>query len=93
MVVDELILPEDKPTVMRALLLRHRHVNEHDRFRFGTKRSFASYTSLQCCVVVFCAARQSLWEDELTSEESHFHAGFTLRAHVIANSSTPLLFT
>nr|CAD7463309.1 unnamed protein product [Timema tahoe] len=47
MVVDELILPEDKPTVMRALLLRHRHVNEHDRFRFGTKRSFASYTSLQ----------------------------------------------
>ncbi|XP_023707501.1 band 3 anion transport protein isoform X2 [Cryptotermes secundus] len=47
MVVDELIEPEDKPTVMRALLLRHRHVNEHDRFRFGMKRTFSSYTSLQ----------------------------------------------
>jgi hypothetical protein len=47
MVVDELIEPEDKPTVMRSLLLRHRHVNEHDRFRFGMKRTFSSYTSLQ----------------------------------------------
>jgi hypothetical protein len=47
MVVDELIEPEEKPTVMRALLLRHRHVNEHDRFRFGMKRTFSSYTSLQ----------------------------------------------
>ncbi|XP_034938869.1 anion exchange protein 2 isoform X2 [Chelonus insularis] len=48
MVVDELILPEDRPVVMRALLLRHRHVNEHDRgFRFGGKRNYASYTSLQ----------------------------------------------
>ncbi|KAJ9594411.1 hypothetical protein L9F63_014169, partial [Diploptera punctata] len=47
MVVDELIDPEDKPTVMRALLLRHRHVNEHDRFRFGMRRTFSSYTSLQ----------------------------------------------
>ncbi|XP_063244472.1 band 3 anion transport protein isoform X2 [Bacillus rossius redtenbacheri] len=47
MVVDELIKPEDKPTVMRALLLRHRHVNEHDRFRFAVRRNVASYTSLQ----------------------------------------------
>jgi solute carrier family 4 anion exchanger 2 len=47
MVVDELIEPEDKPTIMRALLLRHRHVNEHDRFRFSTRRTFSSYTSLQ----------------------------------------------
>ncbi|XP_069684208.1 band 3 anion transport protein-like isoform X3 [Periplaneta americana] len=47
MVIDELIEPEDKSTVMRALLLRHRHVNEHDRFRFGMKRTFSSYTSLQ----------------------------------------------
>jgi hypothetical protein len=51
MVVDELIEPEEKPTIMRALLLRHRHVNEHDRFRFGMKRTSSSYTSLQvsCC--------------------------------------------
>ncbi|XP_020280294.1 band 3 anion exchange protein isoform X2 [Pseudomyrmex gracilis] len=48
MVIEELILPEDKPIVMRALLLRHRHVHEHDRvFRFGAKRSYSSYTSLQ----------------------------------------------
>lgn len=46
MVTDELILPEDRPVVMRALLLRHRHVNEHDRgFRF--RRNYSSYTSLQ----------------------------------------------
>lgn len=46
MVIEELILPEDRPVVMRALLLRHRHVNEHDRgFRF--KRNYSSYTSLQ----------------------------------------------
>ncbi|XP_046996664.1 band 3 anion transport protein [Schistocerca americana] len=47
MVIDELIEAEDKPTVMRALLLRHRHVNDHDKFRFGMKRTFSSYTSLQ----------------------------------------------
>ncbi|XP_043287277.1 band 3 anion transport protein isoform X2 [Venturia canescens] len=48
MVVEELILPEDRTVVMRALLLRHRHVHEHDRgFRFGGKRNYASYTSLQ----------------------------------------------
>ncbi|XP_072744179.1 band 3 anion transport protein isoform X4 [Anoplolepis gracilipes] len=47
MVVEELILAEDRPVVMRALLLRHRHVHEHERgFRFG-KRSYSSYTSLQ----------------------------------------------
>ena len=48
MVIEELILPEDRPVVMRALLLRHRHVNDHDRgFRFGAKRNYSSYTSLQ----------------------------------------------
>ncbi|XP_043784468.1 anion exchange protein 2 isoform X3 [Apis laboriosa] len=48
MVIEELILPEDRPVVMRALLLRHRHVHDHDRgFRFGGKRNYASYTSLQ----------------------------------------------
>ncbi|XP_044734165.1 anion exchange protein 3 isoform X2 [Chrysoperla carnea] len=47
MVTDELIQESDKPIVMRALLLRHRHVNEHERgFRFG-KRHYSSYTSLQ----------------------------------------------
>ncbi|KAG8306698.1 Anion exchange protein 3 [Homalodisca vitripennis] len=48
MVTDELILAEDKAGVMRALLLRHRHVESHsDRFRFSMRRNTASYTSLQ----------------------------------------------
>ncbi|KAJ8687514.1 hypothetical protein QAD02_023308 [Eretmocerus hayati] len=55
MVIEELILPEDRPVVMRALLLRHRHVHDHDRgFRFGAKRNYStSYSSLQ-----------SIWFDE-----------------------------
>lgn len=48
MVVEELIEDDDKPTLMRALLLRHRHVNEHTHpgFQF-VRRKFSSYTSLQ----------------------------------------------
>uniref|UniRef100_A0A1B6DDV8 Anion exchange protein n=1 Tax=Clastoptera arizonana TaxID=38151 RepID=A0A1B6DDV8_9HEMI len=46
MVVDELIMTEDKALVMRALLLRHRHVDS-ERFRFNVRRNTASYTSLQ----------------------------------------------
>lgn len=49
MVVEELIEDDDKPTLMRALLLRHRHVNEHGHGAFGFvyRRKFSSYTSLQ----------------------------------------------
>ncbi|XP_029722114.2 anion exchange protein 3 isoform X4 [Aedes albopictus] len=49
MVIDELIHEDDKPTIMRALLLRHRHVNEHSHggFHFGPKRKYSSYSSLQ----------------------------------------------
>ncbi|XP_071443219.1 band 3 anion transport protein isoform X2 [Hetaerina americana] len=47
MVVEEQIHGDDKATVMRALLLRHRHVNEHDKFHFGMRRTFSSYASLQ----------------------------------------------
>lgn len=48
MVVEELILAEDKAPVMRALLLRHRHGEAHgDRFRFSVRRNTSSYTSLQ----------------------------------------------
>ncbi|XP_053971166.1 band 3 anion exchange protein isoform X5 [Hylaeus volcanicus] len=61
MVVEELILPEDRPVVMRALLLRHRHVHDHDRgFRFGGKRNYSSYTSLQSvCLEEEDAAREA----------------------------------
>uniref|UniRef100_A0A8D8MPB3 Anion exchange protein n=1 Tax=Culex pipiens TaxID=7175 RepID=A0A8D8MPB3_CULPI len=49
MVTDELIHEDDKPVIMRALLLRHRHVNEHSHggFHFGPKRKYSSYSSLQ----------------------------------------------
>uniref|UniRef100_A0A182QDR8 Anion exchange protein n=1 Tax=Anopheles farauti TaxID=69004 RepID=A0A182QDR8_9DIPT len=49
MVIDELIHEDDKAVIMRALLLRHRHVNEssHGGFSFGPKRKYSSYTSLQ----------------------------------------------
>ncbi|CAH2103224.1 unnamed protein product [Euphydryas editha] len=53
MVSDGLIEEDDKPVVMRSLLLRHRHVHD-DRFRFSISgRKLSSYTSLQ-----------SLWMEE-----------------------------
>lgn len=43
-----LIHHDDKPRLLRALLLRHRHVNENTHgFSFGSRRKFSSYTSLQ----------------------------------------------
>lgn len=49
---EDLIREEDKATIMRVLLLRHRHVNEHHErgFKFPKKQS---YTSLQVGVFVF----------------------------------------
>ncbi|XP_055914988.1 anion exchange protein 2 isoform X5 [Eupeodes corollae] len=48
MVVEDLITSNDKPTVMRSLLLRHRHVNENSMTHFPfTKKKYNSYTSLQ----------------------------------------------
>lgn len=49
MVIEELIHPDDKAAVMRALLLRHRHVNDHSHgsFHFGPRRKYSSYNSLQ----------------------------------------------
>lgn len=49
MVTAELINPGDHTKVMRALLLRHRHVENHDRFKFSVRRNNSSYTSLQVC--------------------------------------------
>lgn len=46
MVVEELILAEDKSSVMRALLLRHKHV-DLEKFSFSFRRNTVSYTSLQ----------------------------------------------
>lgn len=49
MVREDLILEDDKAAIMRALLLRHRHVNDHSHgaFHFGPKRKYSSYSSLQ----------------------------------------------
>lgn len=46
MEMEDLLQSDDKATVMRALLLRHRHVNESGGFHFP-RRKFSSYTSLQ----------------------------------------------
>lgn len=46
MVMEELILAEDKSSVMRALMLRHRPVDS-ERFRFSVRRNTLAYTSLQ----------------------------------------------
>ncbi|XP_039763969.1 anion exchange protein 2 isoform X2 [Pararge aegeria] len=47
MVTEGLIEEDDKPVVMRSLLLRHRHVHD-ERFRFSISgRKHSSYTSLQ----------------------------------------------
>lgn len=50
-----LIHHDDKPKLLRALLLRHRHVNENAHgFPFGARRKFSSYTSLQViCIECF----------------------------------------
>ncbi|XP_030372867.1 band 3 anion transport protein isoform X4 [Scaptodrosophila lebanonensis] len=47
MVIEDLINIDAKPSVMRSLLLRHRHVNEHQSVLPFTKRKYNSYTSLQ----------------------------------------------
>ncbi|XP_032573713.1 anion exchange protein 3 isoform X5 [Drosophila sechellia] len=47
MVIEDLIDINDKPSVMRSLLLRHRHVNEHQGVLPFAKRKYNSYTSLQ----------------------------------------------
>lgn len=46
MVMEELILAEDKSSVIRALMLRHRPVDS-ERFRFSVRRNTLAYTSLQ----------------------------------------------
>lgn len=55
MVVEDLIHTDDKPSVLRSLLLRHRHVNEHQSGFPFTKRKYSSYTSLQVCkILILC---------------------------------------
>ncbi|XP_308789.5 anion exchange protein 3 [Anopheles gambiae] len=48
MVARELIHEDDKPVIARALLLRHRHVNEntHGGIFYGSRRRLSSFTSI-----------------------------------------------
>ncbi|XP_018357476.1 PREDICTED: band 3 anion transport protein isoform X1 [Trachymyrmex cornetzi] len=72
MVIEELILTQDRPVVMRALLLRHRHVHEHERgFRFGGKRSYSSYTSLQSIWLEEEDAAREPAENHVTQHNLH----------------------
>ncbi|XP_018349832.1 PREDICTED: band 3 anion exchange protein isoform X3 [Trachymyrmex septentrionalis] len=72
MVIEELILAQDRPVVMRALLLRHRHVHEHERgFRFGGKRSYSSYTSLQSIWLEEEDAAREPAENHVTQHNLH----------------------
>ncbi|XP_065720207.2 anion exchange protein 3 isoform X8 [Drosophila suzukii] len=63
MVIEDLIDINDKPSVMRSLLLRHRHVNEHQGVLPFTKRKYNSYTSLQQLI-----PKSFLW---MGAESSH----------------------
>ncbi|VEN37081.1 unnamed protein product, partial [Callosobruchus maculatus] len=76
---DDLIKEEDKGKIMRTLLARHRHVNDHhDRgFRFSNKKH--SYTSLQ-----------SLWlEDGLNYNAMMARCSIT-SAHVTGHLNVPV---
>lgn len=46
MVVEELIRPEDKANVMRDLLLKHKHVNENDGWKFNLRKNNTTSGSL-----------------------------------------------
>ncbi|XP_015043258.2 anion exchange protein 2 isoform X2 [Drosophila pseudoobscura] len=64
MVIEDLIDINDKPSVMRSLLLRHRHVNEHQGVLPFTKRKYNSYTSLQFLWMGADAQQQSLQQQQ-----------------------------
>jgi len=47
MVIEELIFPEEKGVIMRSLLLKHRHVHQHEKsWRFHLKKNSGSLGSL-----------------------------------------------
>ncbi|XP_028035367.1 anion exchange protein 3 isoform X2 [Bombyx mandarina] len=77
MVTEGLIEEDDKPVVMRSLLLRHRHVHDDRGFRFSiSSKKPASYSSLQ-----------SLWLEEneaLRSRCSGCSARAACRRHSVA---------
>ncbi|XP_017875094.1 band 3 anion exchange protein isoform X2 [Ceratina calcarata] len=96
MVIEELILPEDRPVVMRALLLRHRHVHDHDRgFRFGSKRNYSSYTSLQSvCLEDEDAAREASENHNLNDAKPKIiSSNLALDNHTAIDMKEELTFT
>lgn len=81
-----LIHHDDKPKLLRALLLRHRHVNENAHgFPFGARRKFSSYTSLQVIPSIECCIYSTKFLFIL------FWENFTV--HIIKSHHTPTQHT
>lgn len=81
-----LIHNDDKPKLLRALLLRHRHVNENAHgFPFGTRRKFSSYTSLQVISIISSAFTQYRCEIFHSFHQDILH---TRSFHIIYRGST-----
>lgn len=69
-----LIHHDDKPKLLRALLLRHRHVNENAHgFPFGTRRKFSSYTSLQVTSIEYTLSFEIFYSPLSSSNHHTFH--------------------
>ncbi|XP_034483033.1 anion exchange protein 3 isoform X1 [Drosophila innubila] len=86
MVVDDLIDINDKPSVMRSLLLRHRHVNEHQGVLPFTKRKYNSYTSLQ---LLWMGAEASQQLQQQQQQQLQRNLAKTRRSICVTSSAPP----
>lgn len=91
MMMEELIQEEDKPTLMRALLLKHRHVNDHGGFNFGLKKKYSSYSSLtvsdtlktlQSCIFMF------IYNFTQTESQEGIFSSFPFKIHIGKSTKT-----
>ena len=80
MVARELIHEDDKPVIARALLLRHRHVNEntHGGIFYGSRRRLSSFTSILVSLIIsnffrHCAIQCELQNFELITISIFLH--------------------
>ncbi|KAL7734702.1 hypothetical protein ACLKA6_010995 [Drosophila palustris] len=86
MVVDDLIDINDKPSVMRSLLLRHRHVNEHQGVLPFTKRKYNSYTSLQ---LLWMGTEASQLQQQQQQQQLQRNLAKTRRSICVTSSAPP----
>ncbi|KAH8415596.1 hypothetical protein KR222_006022 [Zaprionus bogoriensis] len=90
MVVEDLIDINDKPSVMRSLLLRHRHVNEHQGVLPFTKRKYNSYTSLQLLWMGAEATQQFQQQQQLQHLQQLQRNVPKARRSICVTSSAPM---